>query len=207
MAKHGPVIRVLEKSPSKDVALMSAFACDYCKHLSIATLHNVPIQAAGNESEREAILNSKQFDKYLHWLPRVGLGKKFPDVEEHIAQAASEAYECYSIGARRASAILARAVIEATAKAKGITKGTIAHKIDELFTGGYIRAHIRDGAHEVRYLGNDMAHGDFVDVLSQDEAELALTLMTEVLEEVFQSPARVKRARDARTAKNSSNKP
>jgi hypothetical protein len=69
-----------------------------------------------------------------------------------------------------------------------------------MFDANLIRAHVRDGAHEVRYLGNDMAHGDFVDSVSTEDSELVLTLMDEVLLEVFQSPARVKRRRDARMA-------
>lgn len=43
-----------------------------------------------------------------------------------------------------------------------------------------------------------MAHGDFVRDVSSEDAELVLTLMSEVLDDVYQSPARVKRAQDAR---------
>ncbi len=63
---------------------------------------------------------------------------------------------------------------------------------------GLIRPHVRDGAHEVRYLGNEMAHGDFVQPVSPQDADLVLTLMSEVLGDVYQSPARVARAQAAR---------
>jgi hypothetical protein len=53
-------------------------------------------------------------------------------VLEHIASAASEAYECQSIGAHRAARSLARAVVEAIAKHKGITQGRLVDKIEEM---------------------------------------------------------------------------
>jgi len=46
-----------------------------------------------------------------------------------------------------------------------------------------------------------MAHGDFIDPVTEEDSALALELMAEVLEEVFQSPARVARARAAREAR------
>jgi hypothetical protein len=64
-----------------------------------------------------------------------------------------------------------------------------------------IREQISVGAHEVRHLGNDMAHGDFVTQVNREDAELILTLMSEVLAEVYQSPARVAKAKSARAAK------
>jgi hypothetical protein len=57
---------------------------------------------------------------------------------------------------------------------------------------------VRDGAHEVRAFGNDMAHGDFIQHVTSEEADLVLAFMDEVLVEVYQSPARVARAQAAR---------
>ncbi|WP_217628228.1 DUF4145 domain-containing protein [Micromonospora nigra] len=134
------------------------------------------------------------------WVDRVD-GKEFPDVPSHIAETADEAYRCHSIEAYRAAVLLARSVIEATAKEKGITSGPLLKKIDEMFDQRLIREHVRDGAHEVRHLGNDMAHGDFITPVQAEESSLILTLMGEVLEEIFQSVARVQRARELRAAK------
>jgi hypothetical protein len=139
----------------------------------------------------------------INWLPTTGVGKTFPDVPDHIAGAASEAHECQSIGALRAAVLLARSVIEATAKERGITSGKLAAKIDAMCDRGMIRPHVRDEAHEVRHLGNDMAHGDFVEPVDSDDAEAVLVLMGEVLEEVYQSPAKVARLHAKRQAKRS----
>lgn len=133
----------------------------------------------------------------MSWLPR-RTGKTFADVPSSIASAACEAYSVLAVDAFRAAVILARSVIEATAKGKGITRGSLITKIDEMHERGLIREHIRDGAHEVRLLGNEMAHGDFVERVAQEDALLVLMLMEEVLAEVYQSPTRVARAKRAR---------
>lgn len=141
----------------------------------------------------------------IGWQPSKVGGKSFPDVPAHISSAADEAHRCHSIGAHRAAILLGRSVVEATAKDKGIVKGTLAAKIDELETAGHVRNLIAETAHEIRYLGNDMAHGDFVEPATADQAEDVLAFMDEVLNEVYQAPARVNARKAARTAAKASN--
>jgi hypothetical protein len=170
------------------------FECDGCGAPSVRV---VDLLGHGHP------LDIEDPDQYCLWLPERGVGKEFPDVPEHIAQAADEAHKCMSIGAHRAAMSLARAVIEATAKEKGIATGNLVVKIEAMHTQGFIREHVKAAAHEVRHLGNDMAHGDFVDPVDKEDAGLALTLVDEVLNDVFQSPAKVVRQRAARAAKKS----
>lgn len=99
----------------------------------------------------------------------------------------------------RAAVLMARSVIEATAKDKGVTTGSLIDKIEAL--SDLVRPHVRDGAHQIRLLGNDMAHGDFAQDVSSEDATLVLTLMNEVIDDVYQSPARVGRAQAAREAR------
>jgi hypothetical protein len=80
----------------------------------------------------------------------------------------------------------------------GITSGNLFSKTDRMHEERLVRPDVRDGAHEVRAFGNDMAHGDFIQHVTPDEAGLVLALMDEVLVEVYQSPARVARAQAAR---------
>jgi hypothetical protein len=131
--------------------------------------------------------------------------ESFADVPPSVADAAAEAVLCMQAGALRGSILLARAVIEATAKDKGVTNGSLEKKIDQLHERGFIRTYLRDGAHEVRYTGNDMAHGDFPPSISREDAEVLVQLMREVLMEVYQDPVRRERlarlARDARQAR------
>ncbi|MFE2751158.1 DUF4145 domain-containing protein [Actinosynnema sp. NPDC059335] len=180
------------------VVVMGTFACDECDHFSIGFAH----------SERANVPNPKTWIEYmathdsLKWIPAKGTPKPYEDVPQHIAAAASEAHECHGIGAYRAAVQMARSVVEATAKEKGITKGTLVQKIDEMDTQRLLRPHIREAAHEIRHLGNEMAHGDFVQPVTEEESEETLGLMAEILNEVFQSPARVERRKQARAARN-----
>jgi hypothetical protein len=142
-----------------------------------------------NEECGVLIGGMRRLDQVLDYWPKYITDKTIEDVPPHIARAAEEAHLDLGTGAYRSAAVLARAVVEATAKEKGITSGTLSKKIDDMHSQGWIRAHIKEAAHEVRHLGNDMAHGDFVDPVTQEEAEEVLTLMDEVLAEIFQSPA------------------
>lgn len=175
--------------------LQGAFRCDECEFMSLA----VARVDADLRRYSEAV---ELLTRDPVWMPAMGVGREFPDVPEDISAAAGEAYQCLSISALRAAVLLARSVIEATAKAKGFTTGQLFHKIEALHEAKLVREHVKDAAHEVRHLGNDMAHGDFVDSVTSEEAEEVLQLMSEVLDEVFQSPARVQRRRAARQAKH-----
>ena len=44
-------------------------------------------------------------------------------------------------------------------------------------------------------------HGDFVDPISDEDTQLVIELMAEILNEVFQSPAKIKRAQAAALAR------
>lgn len=175
----------------------AAFTCDECGQMSIGETTDTSIQITAAEVEgyfsRDNAVRS--------WYPQRPLSREFPDVPAHIAGAAEEATMCLSIGAFRAVGALARAVVEATAKEKGITNGRLVQKIDAMAAAGHIRELVKEAAHEVRHFGNDMAHGDFVDDISEEEAIEAIELMSEVLEEVFQAPARLARVKAARIAK------
>ncbi len=127
------------------------------------------------------------------WFPRQVGKRVYDDVPTVIASMASEAHQCLDIEANRAAVALARAVVEATAKDRGITTGTLEKKIDALFDQRLIREYVRDAAHEVRFGGNEVAHGDLVaEPMDTVTATEILGLMDEILDEVFQSPARVR---------------
>ena len=122
------------------------------------------------------------------------------DIPAHIAAPADEAYKCYSIGANRAAILLARSVIEASAKEMGVIKGVLAAKIDKLAEEGHVRSLIADAAHEIRHVGNDMAHGDFaVDDIDSEDSQETLDFMEDFLRELLELPTRVAKRRAKRT--------
>lgn len=200
VASHMTLLHVYAAAvqPQEGDPLVGFYKCDFCAAPSAAYGGTY---FAGDQVEFD---HREAPQAQLRWLPKGGLGREFPDVPDHIAAAADEAFRCRSIDALRGAVILCRTVIEATAKEKGIQKGNLAAKIDALEAQGYIRPYVKDAAHEIRWLGNDMAHGDFTAPVQPEEADEILELMDEVLAEVFQSPARVARRQAARKAKASS---
>ncbi|MET9158272.1 DUF4145 domain-containing protein [Streptomyces parvulus] len=130
----------------------------------------------------------------LKWEPTKVRRPDFPDVPAGIAATASEAHACLSIGAAKAAVALARAVVEATAKAKGITERGIVGKIEALHSQGHISALTKDTSHQIREDGNSIAHGDIGDeAMTPDDAEAILRFMDALLHEVFQGPAELMR--------------
>lgn len=174
----------------------AAFICSHCKRMTIGEVRS-------GLGARTDAGDSLQFwtdrETTTRWTPASVGGREFPDVPEHIASAADEAFRCRSISAYRAAILMARAVVEATAKDKGIETGPLAEKINRLTSDGFIRSFTKDAAHELRYLGNDMAHGDFVAPTDRDDCDAVLDVMAEILNEVYQGPARVQRMRTKRT--------
>jgi len=140
--------------------------------------------------------------------PTVVHRKGYPDVPEAIAAAASEAHQALGADAPRAAVAMARAVIEATAKDKGITNGDVQAKINQLAADGHISAAMKEAAHEIRFAGNEAAHGDLVgEPIGIDEAAEVVELMDAILERVYQEPAKVARVRASREARRNHQAP
>jgi hypothetical protein len=137
----------------------------------------------------------------LVW-PETVTTKTYPDVPKAIAAAASEAHQALGALAPLASVAMARATVEATAKERGIAKGNVQSKIDQLAKDGHISEAMRLAAHEIRFAGNEAAHGDLVDEpISIDDATEIVDLMDAILERVYQEPAKVARVRASREAR------
>lgn len=134
-------------------------------------------------------------------------GRDYPDAPAQIAATATEAWNCFSINAYRGALALARAVVESTAKDQGHDKGNLKDKIDKMADAGLIRAGVKDAAHEIRFSGNDVAHGDLARVIDAEEAEELLGIMDDVLEEVYVAPARAQKRRAARQARQAPTTP
>lgn len=175
--------------PGSGTHTQGALSCDNCHRLSVADrLYN-------NSKD----IDFDEFANTISWQPRTAVSKEFPDVPVQIARAAKEAHEAHSINALMAAILMARTVVEATAKDHGITSGNLVSKIDEMKGAELIRKSTAEAAHEIRHFGNDMAHGDLDDVPDTADAAEVLTLMDEVLNEVYQGPARTERVKNRRS--------
>jgi Domain of unknown function (DUF4145) len=145
---------------------------------------------------------------YEYVWPLIVAQTAYPDVPQSIAGAAREAHQALAASAPHASVMMARATIEATAKDKGITRGNLETKINHLAAEGHISQSMKDAAHEIRFAGNDAAHGDIVDEpINIDDAREIIELMDTILERVYQEPAKVARVRASREARRSRPEP
>jgi hypothetical protein len=175
--------------------------CDNCSRLIIGEGIGVSVPAWNGAREsfesahvREAAASAAS----ISWLPLAAHSPTIEDVPPSIEYAAKEAYSGWVIGNHMSAILMARTVIEATAKAKNIKSGALAVKIDLLRDGQFIRPAIAEQAHQIRFFGNEMAHGDIDDIPTTEDAEEILALMAEVLAEVFQGPARLQRLQKRR---------
>jgi hypothetical protein len=130
---------------------------------------------------------------------------EYPDVPDAIASAAREAHQALAALAPRASVMMARTTVESTAKDKGITRGNLQAKIDRLYTDGRISEDMKEAAHEVRFAGNEAAHGDILaESISVEDAQEIVDLMDAILERVYEGPAKVARVRASRETRRNS---
>ena len=196
------------------VNTVTSFVCPHCRAISAFTAFGPGAGGSAPDNTYHAALKcnnetckrvvggivaSHDTQVVLDWWPKHVGGKAFPDVPEHIASTADEAHQCLSIGAHRGSIALARAVVEATAKDKGISKGALDKKIDELAKQGIISDAMKDAAHEIRFAGNEVAHADLAEEpITKEDAEEVLQLMDAILTRVYQEPAQVERVRTRR---------
>lgn len=178
-----------ENHPTQGRRHLGAWTCTSCKY---------PITGARDPANNEP----------AQWWPREARTREYPDVPDHIAEDASEAYVCFSVGAIKASVVMARRAVQAMAVNKGATpKKTLFAQIDELAEKEVITPSMKDVAHEIRLTGNEGAHVDAEPVepladLTSDEAEDVLAFMDTLLEHVYQVPARVERLRGKRAEKS-----
>ncbi|MFE2971885.1 DUF4145 domain-containing protein [Streptomyces sp. NPDC059340] len=180
---------------------MAAFRCsnENCRRLSIgwSVLYQV---------SQAAIAKEQLPSGNLEWEPLRIRRPAFLDMPPEIAETASEAHACLSIGAARGAVALARAAVEATAKAQGCTVNGIVAKIDALRDGGVIGTLTAETSHQIRRDGNSIAHGDIGDeAISADDAEAILEFTDALLDEVFQRPAKLQKLKARHDERKQSN--
>ncbi len=89
------------------------------------------------------------------------------------------------------------------AKEQGATEGTLVQKINTLADRQIISPLVKDTAHEIRHMGNAMAHGDFVQDVTEEECGDVLNFMSVLLDAVYQQPAKLTRFREQRERRRS----
>lgn len=165
-------------------AVQACYACAKCRALNLAEKNGISPRVKDKSDASRHLAEGP-----LEWRPTGP--KHYPGVPPEIASVASEAHACMSAQAHRAAILIARSVIEATAEHSGISGTSLLAMIDRMHAAGLIRSHVHEGAHEIRWLGNNFAHRALTMHVEEADASMTVLLMDDVLEEVYGSKARV----------------
>ena len=109
-------------------------------------------------------------------------------VPENIRKDINEAKICFSIGAYRACAVMARRALQTACIEKGASKGRLVDQLEELADKGIITKDLKEWADVVRWVGNDAAHPGSEEVKKED-AEDILKLAEQFVHVVYVTPA------------------
>ncbi len=119
-------------------------------------------------------------------------------IPDYIRKDIDEAKLCFSVGAFRACAVMARRAIENACIDKGASKSKKLHeKISELAEKGIITKDIKEWADVVRWVGNDAAHPG-KEMVTKEDAEDILKLAEQFMHVIYVAPAIAKEQRKKR---------
>ena len=110
------------------------------------------------------------------------------NIPEEIRMDFDESKLCFSVGAYRACAVMARRALQLSCKSMGSTKDKLVDQIKELNDNGIITKDLKEWADVVRWVGNDAAHPNKDDV-KMDDAEDILKLAEQFFNVIFVAPA------------------
>lgn len=114
-----------------------------------------------------------------------------------------EAYQCFSVGAFRATGVMARRALQLCCLEKGAPDASLQDQVDWLLKNQIITKDLNDWAHEVRLTGNDAAHPPKdinKDVpIERDDAEDILLLLEKFIDVLYIAPALAQERRQKRS--------
>lgn len=184
--------------------------CPYCKRYTALTVAPVTNTIGAiwkreyndiwwigvcNYCENPVLVHNQGDKVYPHPLPSP-TDERIP---EHIRKDIDEAKLCFSVGAYRACAVMARRAIENACIDKGADKNRrLSEQIEELRNKGLITNDLKEWADVVRWVGNDAAHPDSPDVTKEDADDI-LKLAEQFMNVIYVAPAIAKERRSQRT--------
>lgn len=138
----------------------------------------------------------------IHWWPLPGLGDLDPDIPPQVGTAYSEGIRALSVKAARAAVVMFRGMLAQVVSDKGSAaaqaKHTLYDKLEQMSQDGSLHPSLVEWAREIRLIGNAAAHPDALDPVSDDEAADLARLCRQLLNVIYEVPARIARNRAAR---------
>ena len=138
----------------------------------------------------------------MHWWPLPGVGDLDPDIPPQVSSAYTEGMRALSVKAARAAVVMFRGMLAQVVADKGSAaaqgKHSLYHKLEQMSQDGSLHPSLVEWASEIRVIGNAAAHPDALDPVSDDEAADLARLCRQLLNVIYEVPARIARSRAAR---------
>lgn len=170
-----------------------ALACMGCKD-SITVVERMSDQQPGGAVVFEG----------MYWWPTPGSTDLDPDVPTEVGSAYAEGIRALAVRAPRAAAVMFRGMLAQIVSNKGSAAAQAKHslydKLDQMSQDGSLHPSLVEWAKEIRLIGNAAAHPDALDPVSEQEAAELGRLCRQLLNVVYEVPARITRSRAARGA-------
>ncbi len=132
------------------------------------------------------------------WWPAPGAGILDPQVSEGVASTFDEGSRCLSIGAYRAAAVMFRSSLSLFVKDKGSEKARgerhLKSALKHMKSDGDLHKSLWDWADHLNQLGNEGAHPEDYDDITQEEAEALGNFVRHLISHEYEMPARLLRA-------------
>jgi len=138
----------------------------------------------------------------MHWWPTPGSTDLDPAIPPEIGSLYAEGMRVLSVKASRAAVVMFRGMLAQVVNDKGSSaaqaKHTLYERLDQMSRDGSLHPSLVEWANEIRVLGNAAAHPDSLNPVSEQEAADLGRLCRQLLNMIYEVPARITRSRAAR---------
>jgi hypothetical protein len=169
---------------------VSSLVCRHCKQGVVVVEEEWVGDAPKKKGGRSGLVSYRG----IHWWP---LPNSTPskDVPHQVGSAFAEAVDALAAHCPRASAVMARATLEAVTADKGQTSGKLFERLAALAAQGILQPTLAGWAKEVRLIGNLGVHVDPTQAVSEGDAGQLVSFIRELLRYLYELPAELERRR------------
>ena len=148
---------------------------------------------------RGTLVVSDEDGRGIHWFPPPGAGALDAAVNPEVASAYDEGMRCISAGAYRAAAVMFRSALSLYIKDKGNEEVKrerhLKNALNRMKADGDLHKSLWDWADHLNQLGNEGAHPEDYDAVTEDEARDLGEFVRHLIRHEYEMPARLVRTR------------
>lgn len=160
-----------------------------CRGFVFSIREIIPLQSGGYANHFSFCLPMERVDFNTDFIP------------DKLVRTLSEAITCCANGAYRASAMMARRLLEEVCDEAGATGKNLHIRLAALRNSVILSEALFDAADEMKILGNDAAHVEakHYDEIGKEEAEICIEISKEILKARYQMNSLVERIRSLKS--------